>query len=346
MVKNHKRRNSMTVTIKDIAKLANVSHTTVSRALNNSPFIKEKTKQKILSIAKQLNYSPNVHARGLVSQKSFTIGLFFTSLTEGTSSSFFVDALKGVNSVMTEYYNLFVRGIDDFHDYTTIHKQRYDGILLMSQSEHDEAFIHHVKKQGIPIIVLNRRVESHEVMNILADDSQGAYQAAHHFIQQAHEQIAIIEGREGFKSTQERKAGFLQALIDHQIPMKKEYMMKGDYHMKSGYESMESLLALDEPPTALFCSNDDMAIGAMNALFAKGKTCPNDISIIGFDDIAFSSYTTPALTTVKKPIEKMCALGAEAILSVINGEEQEEDHMEKVYVHTELMIRDSVKKVQ
>ncbi|MXI40379.1 substrate-binding domain-containing protein, partial [Escherichia coli] len=144
---------------------------------------------------------------------------------------------------------------------------------------------------------------------ILADDSQGAYQAAHHFIQQGHEQIAIIEGKEGFKSTQERKAGFLQALIDHQIPMKKEYMMKGDYHMKSGYESMESLLALDEPPTALFCSNDDMAIGAMNALFAKGKTCPGDISIIGFDDIAFSSYTTPALTTVKKPIEKMCALG-------------------------------------
>lgn len=89
-----------------------------------------------------------------------------------------------------------------------------------------------------------------------------------------------------------------------------------------------------------------MAIGAMNALYAKGKTCPGDISIIGFDDIAFSSYTTPALTTVKKPIEKMCALGAEAILSVINGEEQEEDHMEKMYVHTELMIRDSVKKVQ
>ncbi|MFS0656128.1 LacI family DNA-binding transcriptional regulator [Bacillus sp. 179-C3.3 HS] len=334
----------MTVTIKDIAKLANVSHTTVSRALNNSPFIKEKTRQKILSIAKQLNYSPNVHARGLVSQKSFTIGLFFTSLTEGTSSSFFVDALKGVNRVMTEHYNMFVRGIDDFQDYTTIHKQRYDGILLMSQSEHDEAFIHHVKNQGIPIIVLNRRVESEEVMNILADDSQGAYQAAHFFIQQGHKEIAMIEGKEGFKSTQERKAGFLQALIDHHVPMKKEYMIKGDYHMKSGFESMGALLALEHPPTALFCSNDDMAIGAINALYAKGKTCPDDMSIIGFDDIAFSSYTTPALTTVKKPIEKMCALGAEALFSVMNGEKKEE-HPQKVYVHTELMMRDSVKKV-
>lgn len=208
----------MTVTIKDIAKLANVSHTTVSRALNNSPFIKEKTKQNILSIAKQLNYSPNVHARGLVSQKSFTIGLFFTSLTEGTSSSFFVDALKGVNSVITENYHLVVRGIDDFHDYTTIHKQRYDGILLMSQSEHDEAFIHHVKKQGIPIIVLNRRVESNQVMNILADDGEGAYQAAHYFIQQGHKQIAIIEGKEGFKSTQERKAGFCKRSLTIMYP--------------------------------------------------------------------------------------------------------------------------------
>lgn len=154
--------------------------------------------------------------------------------------------------MITENYHLVVRGIDDFHDYTTIHKQRYDGILLMSQSEHDEAFIHHVKKQGIPIIVLNRRVESNQVMNILADDGEGAYQAAHYFIQQGHKQIAIIEGKEGFKSTQERKAGFLQALIDHHVPMKKEYMMTGDYHMKSGYESMEALLTLDDPPTALF----------------------------------------------------------------------------------------------
>ncbi|MGE6630041.1 LacI family DNA-binding transcriptional regulator [Bacillus sp. NPDC077027] len=336
----------MTVTIKDIAKLANVSHTTVSRALNNSPFIKENTKQKILSIAKQLNYSPNVHARGLVSQKSFTIGLFFTSLTEGTSSSFFVDALKGVNSVITENYNMFVRGIDDFHDYSTIHKQRYDGILLMSQSEHDEAFIHHVKKQEIPIIVLNRRVENEDVMNILADDSQGAYKATNYFIQHGHRHIAIIEGKEGFKSTQERKAGFLQALIDHEIPIKKEYMMKGDYHMKSGYESMEALLALKQPPTALFCSNDDMAIGAMNALYANGKTCPDDLSIIGFDDIVFSSYTTPALSTVKKPIEKMCILGAKAILSMMSGEETTGNKPKKTYVHTELMVRKSVKKVR
>ncbi|MED1739395.1 LacI family DNA-binding transcriptional regulator [Bacillus swezeyi] len=332
----------MSVTIKDIARLANVSHTTVSRALNNSPLIKEKTKRKILDIAAEMNYKPNFNAKSLVAQKSFTIGLFLTSLTDGTSSSFFADVLRGVNKVIDENYNMFVRGIDDYHDLSSIHRNRYDGIILISQSERDQAFLDHVLKQGIPVVVLNRKIQGQSVINILANENEGAYLAASHFIENGHNRMAMVQGKEGFKSSQERKAGFLHALRAHGLPVQSEYLIRGDYTMKSGYSAVEALLRLKNPPTALFCANDDMAIGAMNALYANGKRCPDDMSIIGFDDIGFSAYTTPSLTTIKKPTEKISVLGAESLLSLIENPLAE---CRQTLISTELIVRNSVRKL-
>lgn len=327
------------VTIKDIAKLANVSHTTVSRALNDSPLIKPGTKKKILEIAAQLNYKPNYNAKSLVTQKSYTIGLFFTSISNGTSPTFFADTVKGVNSVIGEDYNLFVRGIDDYHDFSSIHHKRFDGIVLMSQSEADNAFIYHVLNQKIPIVVLNREVNDQSIINILSNDRKGSCQAVKYLIKKGHKDIAIIEGIKGFKSSMERREGYLQALINHNIPIRNDYIVKGNYDVYSGYKAMEKLLSLKNPPTAVFCSNDDMAVGAINAIFAKGLNVPKDISIIGFDDIVSAQYTNPSLTTVKRHIEKISRLGAQKILDVIENNKQTG---EKIFVETELMIRKSV----
>ncbi|ULT57025.1 LacI family transcriptional regulator [Neobacillus drentensis] len=327
------------VTIKDIAKLANVSHTTVSRALNDSPLIKPGTKKKIQEIAAQLNYTPNFNAKSLVMQKSYTIGLFFTSISNGTSPSFFADTVKGVNHVINEDYNLFVRGIDDYPTFSSIHHRRFDGIILMSQSEVDNSFIYHVLNQKIPLVVINREVSDQSIINILSNDREGSCQAVKYLIQKGHKDIAIIEGIKGFKSSLERREGYLKALIDEQIPIQSEYIVNGNYDMESGYKAMEKLLSLENPPTAVFSSNDDMAVGALNAVFAKGLTVPGDISVIGFDDIQIARYTNPSLTTVKKPIEKISRLGAEKILKAI---ESQEIKGEKIFVETELMIRKSV----
>lgn len=327
------------VTIKDIAKLANVSHTTVSRALNDSPLIKPMTKKKILEIASQLNYTPNVNAKSLVLQKSHTIGLFFTSITNGTSPSFFVDTVKGVNNVINENYNLYVRGIDDLSDYSSIQRQRFDAIILMSQSEVDNAFIYHVLQNKIPCVVLNRDVDDKSIINILSNDREGSCQAVNYLLKTGHRDIGIIEGIKGFKSTLERREGYLKALIDHHIPIRNEYIIKGNYDMESGHKAMEKLLSLKNPPTAVFCSNDDMAIGALNTVFAKGLKVPEDISIIGFDDIASARYTNPSLTTVKKNIVKISELGAEKILKIL---QKEEIKGERVFVETELIFRKSV----
>ncbi|TCN21470.1 LacI family DNA-binding transcriptional regulator [Mesobacillus foraminis] len=328
------------VTIKDIAKLANVSHTTVSRALNNSPLIKEPTKKKILEIAAQMNYTPNFNAKSLVKQKSYTIGLFYTSISNGTSPSFFADTLKGVNSVISQEYNLFVRGIDDYSDYSSIGRQRYDGILLMSQSVNDNAFIYHVMEKNIPFVVLNRDIEEKNIINILSDDKEGARQAVEYLIEHGHSDIAIIEGKQGFKSSQQRKEGYISALIQHGIQIRSEYSASGNYDMESGYRAMEQLLSLNTRPTAVFCSNDDMAIGAMNAIFANELKVPDDVSVVGFDDIGFAQYTMPRLTTVKRPVEQISVEGAKKLLSLLNGNEQRK---EKILANTELMIRDSVK---
>jgi LacI family transcriptional regulator len=328
------------ITIKDIARLANVSHTTVSRALNNSPLIKEPTKRKILEIASQLNYSPNVNAKSLVMQKSHTIGLFLTSISNGTSSSFLADTIKGVNSMITNEYNLFIRGIDDYEDYTSINSQRFDGIILMSQSVSDNSFIYHVLHKEIPLVVLNREVEETSIPNVLSNDTEGARMAVEYLITNGHHHIAIIEGTPSFKSSYMRKEGYLQALMEAGIPIKKEYSIQGNYDMESGSQAMEQLFSLTSPPTAVFCSNDDMAIGAMNTVFALGLSVPNDISIVGFDDIGFSQYTTPRLTTVKRPVEEISRVGVERLLSLIGRKEEE---VERTFMKTELIVRDSVR---
>lgn len=329
----------MGVTIKDIAKLANVSHTTVSRALNNSPLIKENTKQKIVEIAKQLNYSPDVNARSLVLQKSYTVGLFLTSLTNGTSSSFLAETIRGVNMVIGEDYNLFVSGIQEFQDFSAINPKRFDGIILMSQSDVDNQFIYHVLNQDIPIVVLNRQVNDHNITNVLSNDRVGSYEAVSLFISNGHRDIAIIEGTSQFRSSQERKEGYLQALMESELPIHQQYIVKGNYNMESGYHAMKNLLALEKPPTAVFCSNDDMAIGAMKAVNKAGLQVPIDLSIIGFDDIGYSEFSIPALTTVKRPIELISKVGAEKLLKLLAGEAKDS---EPIFLTTTLVTRESV----
>ncbi|MDQ0232522.1 LacI family DNA-binding transcriptional regulator [Metabacillus malikii] len=329
----------MAVTIKDIAKIANVSHTTVSRALNNSPLIKEKTKQKILAIATELNYSPDVHARSLVLQKSYTIGLFFTSLSNGTSSSFLAETIRGVNSVIDEKYHLFVRGIDDFKDFSAISEKRFDGIILMSQSDVDDAFIRHVTEHKIPLVVLNRYVDNESIVNILSNDREGAYEAVKYLISEGHRDIAIIEGTAQFKSSIERKEGYVQAMLELNVPIDHKFIVKANYDMESGYEAMRSLLSLPTIPSAVFCSNDDMAIGAMKAIYEANLNVPNDISIIGFDDIGFSQYTIPALSTVKRPIEQISKVGAEKLMENV---EKQIGKRCRTFLKTELVKRQSV----
>jgi len=333
----------MEVTIKDIAKIANVSHTTVSRALNDSPFINEVTKVRIKEIAKELKYVPNYSARSLVLNRSYNIGLIFTTISEVTSSTFFYETVSGVNSIIKENYNLVVRGIDDYKDFSFVNSKRFDGVILMSQSSSDNSFIYYLMDRKIPLVVLNRDIDETSIVNILSADKKGAYEAVNYMILNGHKNIAIIEGTEEFNSTTERKNGYLKAMIENKLQIRNEYMVKGKYTMVSGYNAMKKLLSLSNVPTAVFCSNDDMAVGAMKATFDAGLNVPTDISFIGFDGGQLGDYLTPALTTVKRPIIEVSKKGAESLLNIL---ETKGVNGEKIYINTELVERESVANIR
>ncbi|WNQ13611.1 LacI family DNA-binding transcriptional regulator [Paenibacillus aurantius] len=334
----------MSVTIKDIAKRANVSHTTVSRALNDSPLINQETKDRIKALAEQMNYTPNFSAKSLVLDRSYNVGLFFSTLETGTSAGFFHDTVRGVNSVIKDEYNLVVKGIDDYAGgFPRITRKSFDGIILMSQSEQDDAFIRYVTGIGIPLVVLNRELVGVKAANILSDERKGAFRMTEYLIAMGHTRIAVLEGKAGFRSSQERLNGVKDALQANGLPFTPSYSVKGAYTMESGYKAMKKLLKAEPLPTAVFCFNDDMAVGAIRAIEEHGLRVPKDISVSGFDDNLFSGYLFPALTTVKRPIESISREGASMLLRLMGRQEMPDD---PVFMHTELVERESVRRIE
>lgn len=333
----------MGVTIKDIARIANVSHTTVSRALNNSPYINENTKKKIQELAKELNYVPNYNAKGLVTLRSNNIGVFFTSISVGTSSSFFHEIINAINEVIHYEYNIIIRGIDECEIYDSVDQKNFAGIIVVSQSNKDDEFIGRMIHKQIPIVVINRAIFQDDISNILSNDTTGSYDAVSYLINNNHKKIAMIEGNKEFESTLYRRRGYIRALEDNNIEIKDEYIIQGEYTLKSGYDNMNKLLSLKERPTAVFCANDDIALGGMKAIFNNKLSVPEDISIIGFDDSVFGEYAIPSLTTVKKNSYEISKSGAEKLIEIINNNNVE---VKKIYVEAKLVIRESVNKAE
>lgn len=332
----------MNVTIKDIARMAGVSHTTVSRALNDSALINEETKERIKAMAKDLVYSPNMSAKSLVTHKSFHIGLFFTTLHAGTSALFFQDVVRGISRTLKDEYQLSIKGIDDVHDDGIISRRNYDGIIVMSQSPEDDHFIRKVLERHIPLVVLNRLVRFDGIVNIVSDDQKGAYQAVKYLLEQGHTRIGLIQGKIGFRSTELRTAGYHDAMREAGLEPLRTLQAFGNYDMEGAYQAMTTLLQQEAGITAVFCSSDDMAIGAIKAAGDLGYRVPGDLSVVGFDDIRFSAYLTPALTTVRRPIELISRTGAEQLLQLIGGPEGKRE-TKTLYTSTELIVRDSVR---
>lgn len=333
----------MSITIKDIAKILNVSHTTVSRSLNDSPLISQETKDRVKEVAKKYKYSPNVTARRLVLSRSYNIGLFISTLSRGTTANFFLQTVRGANEIVKGKYTITVESVADLQDFHHIKSRNFEGILLMSQSPNDDAFIGQVINEGIPLVVMNREITDFQVTTVLSEDFGGSYQATKYMLNSGHRTIAIIEGKRDFRTAFKRKQGFLQAHIDAGIKFDESLAFVGAYDLESGYQAMKNILKLERRPTAVFCSNDDMAFGAIKAIREAGLLVPDDISIVGFDNMDYTQYLTPALTTVQRPVEEMSRHGAKILLEKIEGTYVKD--AEEIHLDSKLVIRNSVKKI-
>jgi len=326
----------MSITIKDLAKIAGVSHTTVSRALNDNPIIKLETRQRIKSLAKEHNYIPNYNAKSLKLDRSFNIGLFFTSIEAGTTTSFFHDAIKGCHEALKGTgFNLVVKSIEEYNkDFSSIDKKRLDGVILVSQSDHDDVFIDEIINKEMPIVVVNRQIQK-QVNNIYYNDRKGVYEAVSKLIELGHKKVGFIKGKEDFRNSHERYDGYINSLKDHDIHLDDVIIVNGDFDIKSGYEAMTKII--ESKVSAVFCSNDEMAVGAIKAVRKVGLKVPEDVAIIGFDNTSLCEFATPTITSVERSIEKMAKLGTEKLLLELNTKTD----IQNIELNCELIIRES-----
>lgn len=314
--------------------------TTVWRALNGNPHINPSTKAKIEKIADELGYIPNLSARSLVTNRSYTVGLFFSDIENGTSMNFLAETIRAFHKYLSRDYTASIISISDLKNYKVINKLRFEGICVISQSKNDDAFIQYVASLGIPLVVLNRKLEVPNISNFYYDEQLAAFQLGEYGYRLGHRNFALIDGIAGFESSTQRYKGFKAALAKHHIELDDNLVFAGKYDMKSGYQAMKKILMLPELPTYVFCGNDEMAMGAYKACAEFNVVVPDDISIVGFDNAEFSNFMSPGLTTNAKPLDKIGATGIQQLEKLMNGQS---DEVVQHVIEPELIVRESVK---
>lgn len=332
------------ITIMTLAKAAGVSHTTVSRALNDSPLVQESTKVRIKALADKLGYHPNINAKALVERKSYIIEAYFSDLDNGTTPGFMFNTINQARESMPQQYSVAVSSFASMQpNAATLAAPRCDGALVISQSNRDDPYIKTIAQSGLPIVVVNRKVDNPHVDNVVTDDESGMSQAVTYAISQGHRTFGFINGRHGFDSAQKRRRGALKALHGHHLTILPGCEQAGQYTIDSGYQAMKKILQASQRPTCVVAANDVMAIGAIRACADAGLSVPDDVSFIGFDDTAASNYVVPRLTTVHKPTREIIEAGMKLLMQELNGNAPR--YQRSQIILPKLVIRDSVKKV-
>lgn len=326
----------MAVTIKDIAKKAGVSYSTVSRALNDQNADKSDKKKRILRIAKEMGYVPNQAAINLKMSRSYVIGLYFSTISKMTSPFVLHDVLTGVYSVVGSKYNIVVKGID-MHEPGTLNPTYFDGIIVLSQRNEDLDFMEEVMGKGIPMVVICRAVFL-DVPNVTTDEAKAMEKAMDYLIENGHRKIGIIEGNSRLDSTRLRHRGWRTSMKKHGLDPDSLPVEHGTYRYASGYQAAKRLLEQDL--TAILSFNDEMAFGAREAITEMGLKVPDDVSLVGFDNWDLSGYASMKLTTVERNMGDIAREGTRVLLRRL--EEGIIDNR-RIYLDNKLIIRETVK---
>lgn len=331
-------------TITEIAKELGVSPSTVSRALNNHPAISKKTKKAVVKLARKKNYQPNLLALNLLQRKTNTIGVIVPEIT----SYFFSSVINGIQDVVNTFgVNMIIGQSNESYQeekniVQTFASIRVDGFLISPSSEtkkfdHLEALI----GNNIPMVIFDRDCEGLNVDKVFVDEYNGAFQAVEYLIETGCKRIAHIAGKQSLSTARHRLKAYKDALIKHKLPINEDYIIETNgFAPEHGIEPAKQLLALAEPPEAIFTINDGVAIGAMSVIKDAGIQIPEEISIIGFDDDPHSSYFKPSLSTVWQPTYEMGMLSARILMKRINTN----NDLSKIRVESlfpELVVRGS-----
>jgi DNA-binding LacI/PurR family transcriptional regulator len=338
------REPSRQVSIKDIARLAQVSHPTVSRALQNSPLVNAATAARIRKIAEDAGYRASAVARGLVTRRTRTIGLVVTTVAD----PFAAEAACGVEQAANELgYAVFLANsnADPGRERRVVQElaeRRVDGIIVTSSRVGAE-YLPLLAKLNVPMVLVNDQYPGEFVHSVMIANQEGTRVVVGHLIALGHRRIGYVGDRSGYQSDAERLEGYKQALAAAGIEFVPELAVEGDGRPEAAVKAMNKLLDMESPPTAVCCYNDMTALGAMKAIRKRGLRVPDDISVTGFDDLFFAAYLDPPLTTIRQPMRQMGRMAMENLFKLMSGGEHS---VAQVTVDSELVVRGSTAKVR
>lgn len=337
------KRTTRQPSIKDIARLARVSHPTVSRALQNSPLVNKQTAAKIRKIAEEAGYRASAVARGLVTRRTRTIGLVVTTVADPFAS----EVAFGIEQTANDHeYAVFLANsnADPAYEQKVVQafaERRVDGIIVTS-SRVGALYLPMLAELHVPIVLVNDQYPGGFVHSVMIDNVEGTRASVQHLIELGHRRIAYVGDRGGYQSETERRAGYKKALTAAGLPFAQELAAEGDGLPEAAIKAANRLLDLADPPTAISCYNDMTALGVMRAIQARGLCIPEDVSVTGFDDLFFTAYLQPPLTTVRQPMRRMGQMAMENLFKLMSGEES----VAQIKVEAELIVRGSTGKAK
>lgn len=331
----------MTVTIYDVARVAGVSMATVSRVVNGNPNVKPSTRKKVLKVIEELGYRPNAVARGLASKKTTTIGVVLPDI----SSAFFAELARGIDDIANMYhYNIILSSSDQNQDkeiqlINNLLEKQVDGLLFLGghvTEEHQRVFA----TAQVPIVLVATVDPKHVLPSVRIDHESAAFDAVDFLLKKGHRRVGLLTNTIQSYAGRARYDGYVRALKEHGIPYDESLIVEINPVYEMALQGTKTLLHLTDTPTAIFATNDEIAVGAIHAIQDHGLSVPEDIEVIGFNNTRIAQMVRPMLTSVVQPMYDIGAVSMRLLTKLINKEETQ--HLEVVLPHR-IEIRQSTR---
>jgi len=319
----------MSVTIKDIAQKARVSHATISRVLNNSGYVKDETREKVNKVIKDMNYTPSAIARSLSRSKTNTIGVIVPDI----NNLFFGEIIKGITEIADAHnLNIILCDTDENKDkelkaISVLKEQRIQGLIITPtwfKEEGNKENLNALKKLGIPIILIDGHVEYLDFSGVFINHIKGAYDGTATLIKSGHTKIAIITGDMNSRPAKERLLGYRKALEANNIPINNDYIFYGDYKHETAYVITKKILKMDNRPTAIFVTSNTMILGCIKAFYEDKLDIPKDMAIIGFDKVDMLNIIGMNISFINGPSIELGRIGMKMLLENLNSDQNTE----------------------
>jgi LacI family transcriptional regulator len=334
----------MTLTLEEIAKIAGVSRSTVSRVVNDQPNVRDQVRERVWQVIRETGYQPNAAARTLVTRRTRIVGVIIPeAVTTLFADPFYPLFLRGVTETCnTHHYYMMLSLFNGSDDQDEMYRRvigsgHLDGMVVAS-TRLDDPLLSKLLQGELPFVLVGRFPDE-RVNYVDVDNIAGARMAVEHLIRLGHERIATITGPLNMIAGQDRLEGYQSALKAHRIPVRQELIVEGDFTEDGGRIGTQQLLSA--APTAIFAASDSQAIGALKALREANLRVPGDVALVGFDDVPMASAVEPALTTVRQPIEDLGSMAADLLLNLLENQQGEIGPAHRIILPAKLVVRDS-----